>query len=48
MRFTFRSRHQHRHVNTGDDEAEKYVACENAPLLQNLDIALREEAPIND
>jgi quercetin dioxygenase-like cupin family protein len=37
----------HRHVNTGDDEAE-YVACENAPLLQNLDIALREEAPIND
>jgi mannose-6-phosphate isomerase-like protein (cupin superfamily) len=38
----------HRHFNTGDDEAE-YVACENAPLLQNLgNIALREEAPIND
>ena len=35
------------HHLTGDDEAE-YVACENAPLLQNLDIALREEAPIND
>ena len=35
----------HQHVNTGDGEAE-YVACENAPLLQNLgNIAMREEAP---
>lgn len=35
----------HQHVNTGKSEAE-YVACENAPMLQNLgNIALREEAP---
>lgn len=33
----------HQHINTGDDECE-YVACENAPLLQNLGgVALREE-----
>lgn len=33
----------HKHVNTGNDECI-YVACENAPLLQNLgEIALREE-----
>jgi pyrroloquinoline quinone (PQQ) biosynthesis protein C/quercetin dioxygenase-like cupin family protein len=33
----------HQHVNTSDDECV-YVACENAPLLQNLGgIALREE-----
>ncbi|MDH2566687.1 iron-containing redox enzyme family protein [Acinetobacter baumannii] len=33
----------HKHVNTSDDESI-YVACENAPLLQNLgEIALREE-----
>jgi len=33
----------HRHVNTGRDEA-KYLATENAPLLQNLGgLALREE-----
>lgn len=35
----------HQHVNTGEAEAV-YVACENAPLLQNIGgIALREEAP---
>lgn len=35
----------HQHVNTGSTEAV-YLACENAPLLQNLGgIALREEAP---
>jgi len=34
----------HRHTNTGDGLA-RYLACENAPLLQNLGgIALREEA----
>lgn len=33
----------HQHVNTGEGTCT-YVACENAPLLQNLgDIALREE-----
>lgn len=35
----------HQHVNTGTGEAT-YLACENAPLLQNIGgIALREEAP---
>ena len=34
----------HRHTNTGEGLA-RYLACENAPLLQNLGgIALREEA----
>ncbi|MFP1734885.1 iron-containing redox enzyme family protein [Lonsdalea quercina] len=34
---------EHQHVNTGSKEAI-YLACENAPLLQNLGgIALREE-----
>ncbi len=33
----------HQHVNRGDGRA-LYVACENAPLLQNLGVALREEA----
>lgn len=33
----------HQHVNTGESSCT-YVACENAPLLQNLgEIALREE-----
>lgn len=33
----------HNHVNTSSQDAE-YLACENAPLLQNLgNIALREE-----
>ena len=34
----------HRHTNTGTGRA-RYLACENAPLLQNIGgIALREEA----
>lgn len=33
----------HSHRNLADDRA-LYVACENAPLLQNLGIAVREEA----
>jgi pyrroloquinoline quinone (PQQ) biosynthesis protein C/quercetin dioxygenase-like cupin family protein len=34
---------EHQHVNTGDTECS-YIACENAPLLQNLGgIAIREE-----
>jgi quercetin dioxygenase-like cupin family protein len=35
----------HNHVNTGPGRA-RYLACENAPMLQNLGgIALREEVP---
>ncbi|RQO31160.1 cupin [Taibaiella sp. KBW10] len=33
----------HRHQNTSDTLAAKYIACENAPQLQNLGVALREE-----
>ncbi len=34
----------HRHENAGDTRC-RYLACENAPLLQNLgNVALREEA----
>lgn len=33
----------HQHINLTDEECW-YIACENAPLLQNLGIALREEA----
>lgn len=34
----------HRHTNTGTGRA-RYLACENAPLLQNIGgLALREEA----
>lgn len=33
----------HRHQNMSDSEPAKYVACENAPQLQNLGVALREE-----
>jgi len=33
----------HRHQNLSDSEAAKYIACENAPQLQNLGVALREE-----
>lgn len=32
----------HQHTCTGD-VACRYVACENAPMLQNLGVALREE-----
>lgn len=34
----------HRHVNAHASEKALYVACENAPMLQNLGLALREEA----
>lgn len=34
----------HQHVNTHPTEQALYVACENAPMLQNLGLALREEA----
>ena len=34
----------HQHVNLSSNEKALYVACENAPMLQNLgNIALREE-----
>jgi quercetin dioxygenase-like cupin family protein len=33
----------HRHGNLSDAESAKYIACENAPQLQNLGVALREE-----
>jgi len=33
----------HRHGNRSGDNDAKYLACENAPQLQNLGIALREE-----
>jgi gentisate 1,2-dioxygenase len=35
----------HQHRNLSDEATSLYIACENAPLLQNLGgIALREEA----
>jgi quercetin dioxygenase-like cupin family protein len=34
----------HQHRNASATEPAMYVACENAPMLQNLGIALREEA----
>jgi quercetin dioxygenase-like cupin family protein len=34
----------HQHRNASATEQALYVACENAPMLQNLGIALREEA----
>jgi quercetin dioxygenase-like cupin family protein len=33
----------HHHVNASPDRWCRYVACENAPMLQNLGVALREE-----
>jgi quercetin dioxygenase-like cupin family protein len=33
----------HQHCNSSDLERALYVACENAPQLQSLGIALREE-----
>lgn len=33
----------HQHINCSETESALYVACENAPMLQNLGIALREE-----
>ncbi|MEZ4536994.1 MAG: cupin domain-containing protein [Cyanobacteriota/Melainabacteria group bacterium] len=36
----------HKHVNNNVDKIARYLACENAPLLQNIGgIALREEVP---
>jgi len=35
----------HHHVNTNPDKPAKYLACENAPMLQNLgQLAIREES----
>jgi quercetin dioxygenase-like cupin family protein len=34
----------HQHFNLSDREPCRYVACENAPMLQNLGVALREES----
>lgn len=34
----------HQHTNSSETTAAMYIACENAPMLQNLGIALREEA----
>lgn len=33
----------HRHGNSSSQIPAKYIACENAPQLQNLGLALREE-----
>lgn len=33
----------HRHGNKNNNLTAKYIACENAPQLQNLGLALREE-----
>ncbi len=33
----------HRHINGSNVQSVTYIACENAPMLQNLGIALREE-----
>jgi len=34
----------HQHINKSDSHEAQYLACENAPMLQNLGLALREEA----
>ncbi len=35
----------HRHVNIDDMKPARYLACENAPMLQNMgQLAIREEA----
>jgi gentisate 1,2-dioxygenase len=34
----------HQHTNTSATSACRYVACENAPMLQNLGAAIREES----
>lgn len=38
----------HSHTNASGHEKAVYLACENAPMLQNLGIALREEAGAMD
>lgn len=35
----------HQHRNRSATAPCRYLACENAPMLQNLGVALREEAP---
>ena len=34
----------HQHTNASATKPCRYVACENAPMLQNLGVAVREEA----
>ncbi|MEP1230705.1 MAG: cupin domain-containing protein [Litorimonas sp.] len=35
----------HHHVNSASDKPARYLACENAPMLQNIGrLAIREEA----
>ncbi|MDI9331002.1 MAG: cupin domain-containing protein [Alphaproteobacteria bacterium] len=34
----------HQHINLSSQQKATYLACENAPHLQNLGVALREEA----
>jgi gentisate 1,2-dioxygenase len=34
----------HRHTNTSATTSCRYIACENAPQMQNLGVAVREEA----
>lgn len=36
----------HQHTNRSATQRCRYVACENAPLMQNLNAALREEAVV--
>jgi quercetin dioxygenase-like cupin family protein len=33
----------HQHTNTSATNPCRYIACENAPMLQNLGVAIREE-----
>jgi len=35
----------HQHTNRSATHRCRYIACENAPLMQNLGAGLREEAP---
>ena len=35
----------HQHTNVSTEDRCRYIACENAPLMQSLNAALREEAP---
>jgi quercetin dioxygenase-like cupin family protein len=34
----------HQHTNASTTKSCRYVACENAPMLQNLGVAIREES----
>ena len=33
----------HQHFNLSGDSSAEYLACENAPMLQNIGLAIREE-----